>query len=67
MRYALVRNATGLVENVVDIGDETHLPEQERSMAPDGYTHVPAEKAGIGDVWDGIAFTPANAPMGPKS
>ena len=66
MRYALVKVSTGIVENVVEIGDETNLPEGARSKAPDGYIHVPAESAGIGDTWTGEAFIQAHPPMGAK-
>lgn len=66
MRYALVNDSTGLVENTVVIGDESGVPVELRSKPPQGYSHIQTDTAGIGDTWNGSAFIPANPPMGAK-
>lgn len=59
MRYAVINLATRLVENVAEIGDESHLEVEHRSKPEEGFSFVASDAAEIGDHWDGRDIIPA--------
>lgn len=58
MRYAVVENATNLVDNVVEADAAFQIPD---------HSMVPGEEANIGDTYDGTNFIPPPLPPLPPS
>lgn len=59
MRYALIKSESGLVENVIELGDASDW------TPPEGYQVVESDSANIGDTYHDGVFTPPPPPALP--